>query len=316
MINRPRRWAALTAVLVAVVVQASPAAASLDVNSVSSGATGVAVTGDLGVIPPTPTVSLTADEASPPAALGPFTDSAPSAAVTPPNPFVTFTSGPLTVATVAENVAGPDGTGRVEAEAEAEDVLLGPGPSIPPGFPFPVVATASSIFSSCTADANGATGTTVITDGVLNGAPFPPTPTPAPNTVIPVAGVGTITLNEQVVTKGVGPGGNSTRLVVTAVHADFEVAGGGVVPSDVTADAVIGQVVCESVVADEVVPPGSPQPPVPPVTTAPPAVSGALAATGSAGVLPLGLLALGLGVALRWAIRPRRDGSVPHPSAR
>ncbi len=287
-----RLGSALAASSLAVALPAASAAAA-DVDAVSGTATGVSITGDAGVIPPTPTVSVSADETTPPSGLGPFTATAPSVTLPSPYPFNVFSTGALAVSTTAANLAGDDEGGSVEAQALVQNVILGPN-----------IATASSIASSCRADGQGARGATVIQGGMLNGQPFPPTPTPAPNTVIPVAGLGTVTLNEQVVTSGSGSGGATRKLVVNAVHARFASGSGGILPDDQTAEAIIGQVTCEATSADTT--PNPPTTPVtsPPVVRSPPAApGGSLASTGSDdGLLALGLVALGLG-GLTWSAR-------------
>src|SRR5215471_16284005 len=87
--RRRRPQAVLTSVVMIVVglggllLQSSPAVA--DVNRVVGNAYGLQAN-VLGLvnIPPTPTVSLDANEASPPAAFGPFTDSLVGIGPTPP----------------------------------------------------------------------------------------------------------------------------------------------------------------------------------------------------------------------------------------
>ena len=295
-----QRAAPIPAGILAVLAPASPAAA--DVDAVFGSATGVAVTSDLADIPSVPTVALSADEASPASALGPFTASVASVALPSPLPFNVFSTGALTASIAARPLAGADDTGSIEASTLALTVVLGPN-----------VATASSIASSCTADAAGARGTTVIQGGTLYGQPFPPTPTPAPNTVIAVPGAvtpppgfegvtGTITLNEQVATDAVGPAGGSRRLVVTAVHARLRLGGGGVLPQEQSAEAVIGQVICAAAFTT----PPATTTTAPPTTTAAtttPVVRGTLADTGGGGTLPLGVAAFGIGAALRRALR-------------
>ncbi len=286
----------------AVLLQASPAAA--DVDSVSGKATGVVATGDLGVIPPTPTVGLVADESSPPSASGPFSASAPSVTLPSPFPFNLFSTGPLSVVTSARNVTGENGTGVVEAGALVQNVVLGPN-----------LATATTIASSCTADDAGVRGETLIQGGQLFGAPFPPTPNPAPNTVMPFPGIGTITLNEQMVQSSLqSDGSGASSLVVNAVHARFDGDGGGILPVGRTADIVIGQVTCEMARSD---PPPAPTTTVPPTsTTKAPVVTtttvprGSLPETGaSRSALPLGIVAIALGVGLRSVVRSWRRSS-------
>ena len=286
----------------AVLVPASPAGA--DVDRVAASATGVAITGDVGVIAPTPTVSLSADETSPPAALGPFTDTEASVVLPSPFSFNLFSTGPLAVDASAGGLAGEDPAGFVEARALVQTVALGPN-----------FATATSIASSCTANDAATTGATVIQGGMLYGQPFPPTPTPGPNTVVPVEGLGTVTLNEQLVTTGVGPMGEGVRrIVVNAVHARFtSTAAGGILPRDQEAEAVIGQVVCEA--SSTAAPPNTTTTVAPttpattvPVRTSPPADNrGQLPETGGDDLRTLGLLAVGGGSLLRLVLRRVRS---------
>ena len=308
--RRRRAWKRTVpaAALVALVVLAPAAPAAADVDSVVAGATGVVITGDVGAIPPTPTVSLSADEASAPGELGPFTATEPSVVLPSPFAFNLFSTGPLAVATSAGSLTGVDPAGFVEARALIQTVVLGPN-----------FATATSIASSCRAEDGGATGATVIEGGMLFGQPFPPTPTPAPNTVVPVEGLGTVTLNEQLVSSGIGPtGAGVRRIVVNAVHARFtSTAAGGILPQEQEAEAVIGQVVCEatSTAAPAPTTTVTPTTPTTPTTAAPVATSlpavdrRPLAETGGGDLLPLGLLAVAGGGLLRIGLR--RSGSRP-----
>jgi hypothetical protein len=297
----PKRWGGAAAVVVLALLPASRAAA--DVDSVRSSATGVEITGDVGVISPTPTVSLSADETSGPAALGPFTDTAASVVLPSPFPFNLFSTGPLAVATSAGSLAAEDLVGFVEARALVRTVVLGPN-----------FATATSIASSCRGDDSGVTGATLIEGGMLFGQPFPPTNTPAPNTVVPVEGLGTVTLNEQRATSSVGPGGEvSSQLVVNAVHARFaSAAAGGILPQDQEAEAVIGQVICEATStagapAPTTATPTTPAPTVSVPTTRPAVEGGRLPETGGDDLVATGLLAVTGGGALRLALRRLRS---------
>lgn len=208
----------------------SPAARA-DVDSVEGSATGVVVTGFAGGIPATPTVSVVADETSPPGALGPFTNTAAGTSL-PGFPEL-FSTGPLAVSTLAGDPAGEDHAGFVESRATALNVRAGAGA---------ILATARSIESSCRASGDGSTGTTTIQGATLDGQPFG-NGTPEPNTVIDVPGIGTVTLNEQI--RSDSPG--STSIVVNAVHARYEAGPAGILPrDDEPAEAIIGQVVCRA----------------------------------------------------------------------
>ena len=286
--QRARRWLVFgssVAVCAAVLMQASIAAA--DVDSVLGSAVGVAITGDLGVVAPTPTVSLSANESSPPAAFGPFAGSAASITLGP-----LFSTGVATVVTSAEKVAGDDDAGFVQSGAVVQNVVLADG-----------FARATTIASSCTADGAGARGTTLIQGGVLNGQPFPPTPNPPPNTVVSLAGLGTVTLNEQMGSSSLHEDGSgSSRIVVNAVHAHFEGGAGGILPVNQSADFIIGQVTCEAA--------RSPAPTTTTTTTAAVTTTVAhenLATTGTNDRLPAGVLVLGLAAVLVFVVRRSSD---------
>ena len=279
---------------------AAAAAATVDVDALSGRATGVEITGVLGTIPPTPTVSLSANEGSPATALGPFPASAPSVLLPGGSlPFAIFSAGPLTVTTSAGRLQGEDEGGFVSATAVVRNPVLGPN-----------AAVATSIIGSCRIDGPTVNGTTVIEGGLLFGQPFPPTPTPAPNTVVPVPGIGTVTLNKQQLSSSLSPSGATTRrIVVTAVHASFSGAG-GILPMEQNAEAFIGQVVCESMTSTT--PPSatttapSTTTSTTTITTVPPSrPGGALPDTGASNLLPLGMAAMGLGALLRRSLKPR-----------
>lgn len=284
---RSERTANVLAVILssAVLLQASSARA--DVDSVQGVATGVIVAGFLGSILPTPTVTLSADETSPPGALGPFTSMAASTSL-PGFPGL-FSTGALSVSTSAGNVAGEDHAGRVEARAMVQNVNAGAG-----------MATATSITSACTAGGDGSTGSTVIEGGVLNGVPFA-NGTPTPNTVVEVPGLGTVTLNEQVRSDVAG----SASITVNAVHARYASGPGGILPSGQSAEAIIGQVVCRAVGPDVNVPTTTTT--ISPVTTVVRVTTTsaqALPTTGSESYWGFGVLIIGT-AALLWRLSRR-----------
>ena len=282
-------------------------AAWADVDVVEGGATGVIVTGFLGSIPPTPTVALSADESSPPAALGPFAVS--HAGVSLPGFSALFSTGALAVSTSAGDVAGDNHGGFAQARASAQDVNAGLG-----------MATATAIVSTCRADGNGSTGTTVIEGGLLNGQPFA-NGTPAPNTVVDVPGIGTVTLNEQV--RNDVPG--SAHIIVNAVHARYAAGPGGVLPTGQTAEAIIGQVVCRATGPDVNVTTTTTTTAVPtttattatPLATAAPSTRPAadtLAESGSESYLVVGVLGLLAARAVRGLSRRGPRGAAHDPS--
>lgn len=283
---RSDRTAYVLAVILSSAVLFQTSSAKADVDSVQGAATGVIVSGFLGAIPPTPTVALSADETSPPAALGPFTGSAASTSLAG-FPGL-FSTGALSVSTSASNLAGENHAGRVEARAMVQNVNAGAG-----------MATATSITSACTAGGDGSTGITVIEGGVLNGQPFA-NGTPAPNTVVDVPGLGTVTLNEQVRSDVAG----SASTTVNAVHARYASGPGGILPPGQSAEAIIGQVVCRAVGPDVNVPTTTTT--VPPQTTVRVTTTSAQAmpTTGSESYGGLGVLFVGT-AALLWRISRR-----------
>ncbi len=287
-LRRPRR-VFLLAVLLGLAALLRPPAARADVDSVQGVATGVIVSGFFGAIPPTPTVALAADEMSPPAALGPFTGS--GAATSLAGFPGLFSTGALSVTTSAGRLAGENHTGFVEARTMVQNVNAGAG-----------MATATSISSACNASGDGSTGTTTIQGGLLNGQPFG-NGTPAPNTVVDVPGIGTVTLNEQVHSDIAG----SASMTVNAVHARYSSGPGGLLPAGQSAEAIIGQVVCGAIGPDVNVPTTTvPQTPttttvvvVTTVVRGTPTAEPKLPTTGSESYLGLGLLALGAAACLR-----------------
>ena len=295
---RSHRTAYVLAIVLTSAVLLQTSSAKADVDSVEGVATGVVVTGFLGAIPPTPTVALSADETSPPAALGPFTGTAASTSLTG-FPGL-FSTGALSVSTSAVNLAGENHAGRVEARAVVQNVNAGAG-----------MATAISITSACTAGGDGSTGTTVIVGGMLNGQPFA-NGTPAPNTVVDVPGIGTVTLNEQVRNDVAGV----ASITVNAVHARYASGPGGILPSGQSAEAIIGQVLCRAVGPDVNVPTTTttvPPQTVPSTTTSTPVTTVVRVPTTSAQVLPTtgseshwGLSVLFVGAAaLLWRLSRR-----------
>jgi hypothetical protein len=73
--------------------------------------------------------------------------------------------------------------------------------------------TADAISSTCTSNGDGSNGSVTLVNAVLAGNPL--ASNPAPNTVIPVAGGGTFTLNEQIEVNDIG---TQTSVTVNAVH--------------------------------------------------------------------------------------------------
>jgi hypothetical protein len=178
-------------VVLATMLTTGPAAA--DVTSVGGGAYGESVATKLlaGNAPvrsgPLPQVSL------PAAGGGPFTNSAASAAA----PML-LSAGVLTVSTSGRHLGSHRGTAT--SSASVADVKLGTGQ-----------LTATVVKSSCTASGPGSTGSTTILGTNVPGL----SANPAPNTVIAVPGLGSVTFNEQL--RSNSPG-RSTSITVNAIH--------------------------------------------------------------------------------------------------
>lgn len=101
-------------------------------------------------------------------------------------------------------------------------------------------ATATLIRSECTSNGDGSTGSTTLAG--LGGAFAGLSATPAPNTT--VAGVGSVTLNEQVETNVPG---STTSIVVNAMHIELAVTGPLPGPADdITGDVIVGQSRCRA----------------------------------------------------------------------
>jgi len=167
--------------------------ANADVTSVGGGAYGESVAVKLlaGNVPvnsgPMPQVTLPASGG------GPFTKSAASAKV----PML-LSAGVLTVSTSSSRLGSHTSTAK--SSAETANVKLGTGQ-----------LTASVVKSSCTASGLGSTGSTTILGTNLPGLSV----NPAPNTVIAVPGLGSVTFNEQI--RSNSPG-RSTSITVNAIH--------------------------------------------------------------------------------------------------
>lgn len=93
-----------------------------------------------------------------------------------------------------------------------------------------LVLTADAVHSNCTSNASGSTGSTTLTNAAVNSVAL--SVSPAPNTIVSVAGVATIVLNQQTVVGGPG----SSSVTVNAIHVTI---GGGV------EDIVIAQSHCD-----------------------------------------------------------------------
>lgn len=163
---------------------------AVEVTSVSGSAFGEQVAVTVLGIPvtsgPLPTVTL------PSTGGGPFTNSALSASV----PGL-LSAGILQVST--QGATGLNGFARSSAEVATVSI--------------PTVLSADVVRSRCRSDASGSTGSTSVVNLAVGNLP-PITANPAPNTTIPLAGVGTVILNEQTISNTPG----STAITVNAVH--------------------------------------------------------------------------------------------------
>ncbi|GAA2993954.1 choice-of-anchor P family protein [Actinokineospora diospyrosa] len=126
--------------------------------------------------------------------------------------------GVATAGVASSAASRDDDTGVVHAEASLADVVL-----VLSG-----LGTIGAIKVSCDATQVGVTGTTALTDVAITGATLPLNP--APNTVVGLPGIATLTLNEQIT----DPDGT---LKVAGVHMRLEVAGTG-------GDLYLGAAVC------------------------------------------------------------------------
>lgn len=243
--------------LVGVAVAATPASA--DVTSLAGGAFGVRATATVPLVgavtvPPTPSVVLPAGGG------GPITRTAIGATI----PGL-LTTGVLTATTSGDTAVSHLRTAR--SSATAANVNLGAG-----------ALTATAVSSRCASNGDGSTGSSTLL-GLAGVAGVGVAP--APNTTVQIAGLGSVTFNEQIVTNVPG---SSTTITVNAIHV--RLAAGVVLGT--SADIIIGQSRCAAFGPDVLVGAGLPR-------------------TGGepweAGLAGGGLLTAGLG--LLWATRRR-----------
>jgi hypothetical protein len=197
--------------------------AMADVDKVTGSAFGVDVdvtlVGGINVnVGPTPTVTMT----SPPGGLGPFTQSLASVNASP-----VLTAGLLQVRTEGGNLGSH--SGFAQSSASVANVNVGAG-----------ALTASLISSQCKSNGDGSTGSSslanVNTGPALGNISIPVNA--APNTVINVPGVGSITVNEQIRPTN-GPG--DTSIIVRAIHIRLL---GGPLQTIGTGDIIISESRC------------------------------------------------------------------------
>lgn len=162
-------------------------------------------------------------------AFGTFAAVAPTPHSTyPPGgtvPVVGLNVGPFaTSSTLTATTAGDPTTGDASASATVEQLDVNLGPLL--------AASLTGVNATCNATPSGATGNGIITAGSVTSGILPPlalTANAAPNTIVGIPGVVTVTLNEQSTdSNGV--------LTVNAVHIKV-LSGNG-------ADVIVGHAQC------------------------------------------------------------------------
>jgi hypothetical protein len=205
---------AMTAALLAVAFTSAPATA--EVTAVDGGAAGVQVGVTLLGLPTTlaatPAVSL------PSSGSGDVPIAQSLASVDVPG---VLSTGILNASTVGGNLNSHAGYATSNASVADVNVLAG-------------LVSADAVASTCTSNGDGSTGSTTLTGATVKGVGSLAV-NPAPNTTISLAGVATITLNEQTRTDTVGV---ISTITVNAIHVHLEglLAGG---------DVYVGRSVCE-----------------------------------------------------------------------
>ena len=202
-------------------------AAYADVTTVTGSAFGTSVTvttlaGQVVNVPPTPTVTLPAGGSA-----TPVTASTASVNV------AVLRTGLLTASTQGTLGSG----GSVTSSANVANPAVGLG--------LLNALTATAVGSSCTSNETGSTGTATVAGLTLLG--LPATVSLAPNTVVTVAGVGILHVNEQIVT-GSGP---STAITVNALRLEINAGPLG------NGSIILGQSVCGVTGTGVVVPTGA-----------------------------------------------------------
>ncbi len=153
-----------------------------------------------------------------PATGGDLTNSAATACVGVALGCEILSTGALTVHTVG--TTGPTGSVTSTASVVNVNALAG-------------LVTGAVVASQCNVTAAGATsGSSTLTTVVVNGVPV--AVNPGPNTVIILAGIGTVTLNEQIYDS------TTNTLTVNAIHIRLT---GGTLG---TGDIIIAQSQCDS----------------------------------------------------------------------
>jgi hypothetical protein len=215
----------MTAVLGGAIATAGPAGA--DVTDVSgAGAFGVSVNATVPGVPtiavgPIPSVDL-------PAGGGSVSTSAASVDASP-----VLTTDVLKVSSEG-NVGTHAGFSTSTAKVNDTNLLH-------------EALTAEVITATCTSNGDGSTGSTTLVGAQAGGNAL--AVNPPPNTTIPVGTIGTVVLNEQIVTNTPGV---ETKITVNAIHITLNVGG-------ITGDVIISQARCRAAGPDVLGgPPGGP----------------------------------------------------------
>ena len=215
--------AVTTAALCVGIGFAGPAAA--DVNDLTgAGAFGVSVNA---TIPGGPAVSLgPLPSVDLPGGGGNVSTSALSVNAPP-----VLTAGVLDVSSEGANLGTHAGFSTSTAEVANVNLLSG-------------ALTAELITATCTSNGDGSTGSSSLLNASAGGSPLDVSP--PPNTTIPIGPIGTIVLNEQIVTNTPGV---ETKITVNAIHITLNVAG-------ITGDVIISQARCRAAGPDVLNPDG------------------------------------------------------------
>ncbi len=184
--------------------------AQADVTEVTGGAYGESVDVTLlgGLVPitttsgPEPAVSMSATEGGPAGDLGPFTASTASVSVG----TGLLSTGILNASTEGGNLEGDDHSGFATSSASVNEVSAAAGR-----------ITATTVGSTCTSNGDGSSGTSTLETAEVLGVAV--ALNPAPNTTIPLPGVGRVILNEQIRPTN-GPG--DTSIIVRAIHVELD----------------------------------------------------------------------------------------------
>jgi hypothetical protein len=179
---------------------------------------------------------------------GPFTAQLLSVEL-PPGTGVVLDAGLVTASTTGGNLGTHQGFSQSSASIAEATVLS----AVPGG-----LLEAGLIQSSCTSNGDGSTGTASFVDLAIVGQSVINGEVP-PNTVITIPGVGTITLNEQIVTNTPGV---ETAITVNAIHIEVDTA-------VVTAELILSQSRCRAAGPDVLIPEPTPTAPATPTVVTP-----------------------------------------------